>query len=121
MLNPYRDIQKLKPVAFIQDGVFVYDGTFDMRFATALGHVTRAGDLAAAGQLASALVEAQAAVAIDPDELQAQMVLGDTLTKLGRPSDAKPAYQQALAIAKTMEPSVEAIWVKTIEKKLAGR
>jgi hypothetical protein len=34
---------------------------------------------------------------------------------------AKPAYQQALAIAKTMEPSAEAIWVKTIEKKLAGR
>jgi hypothetical protein len=34
---------------------------------------------------------------------------------------AKPAYQQALAIAKAMEPSAEAIWVKTIEKKLAGR
>jgi hypothetical protein len=121
VLNPYRDFQKLKPVAFIQDGVFVYDGTFDMRFASALGHVTRAGDLTAAGQLASALVEAQTAVAIDPDELQAQMVLGDTLTKLGRPLDAKPAYQAALAIAKTMEPSAEAIWVKTIQKKLAGR
>jgi len=37
--------------------------------------VTRARDLTAAGQLASALVEAQTAVAIDPDELQAQMVL----------------------------------------------
>jgi Tfp pilus assembly protein PilF len=66
-------------------------------------------------------VEAQTAVAIDPDELQAQMVLGDTLTKLGRPQDAKPAYQQALSIAKTMEPSAEAIWMKTIQRKLAGR
>jgi hypothetical protein len=119
VLNPYQDFQKLKPVAFIQDGVFVYDGTFDMRFASALGHVTRAGDLTAAGQLASALVEAQTAVAIDPDELQAQMILGDTLTKLGRPLAAKPAYQQALAIAKTMEPSAEAIWVKIIQRKLA--
>ncbi len=121
VLNPYREFQKLKPVAFIQDGVFVYDGTFDMRFASALGHVTRARDLTAAGQLASALVEAQTAVAINPDELQAQMILGDTLTALGRPLAAKPAYQQALAIAKTMEPSAEAIWVKTIQKKLAGR
>jgi hypothetical protein len=121
VLNPYRQFQKLKPVAFIQDGVFVYDGTFDMRFASALGHVTRARDLTAAGQLASALVEAQTAVAIDPDELQAQLVLGNTFTALGRPLAAKPAYQQALAIAKTMEPSAEAIWVKTIQKKLAAR
>jgi hypothetical protein len=121
VLNPYMEFQKLKPVAFIQDGVFVYDGTFDMRFASALGHVTRARDLTAAGQLASALVEAQTAVAIDPDELQAQMVLGNTLTALGQPLAAKPTYQQALAIAKTMEPSAEAIWVKTIQKKLASR
>jgi hypothetical protein len=121
VLNPYREFQKLKPVAFIQDGVFVYDGTFDMRFASALGHVTRARDLTAAGQLASALAEAQTAVAIDPDELQAQMVLGDTLSALGRPLDAKPAYQAALAIAKTMELSAEAIWVKIIQRKIAGR
>ncbi len=121
VLNPYRQFQKLKPVAFIQDGVFVYDGTFDMRFASALGHVTRASDLTAAGQLASALVEAQTAVAIDPDELQAQMVLGDTLTALGRPLAAKPAYEKALAIAKTMEPSAEAVWVPKIQEKVAGQ
>jgi hypothetical protein len=121
VLNPYREFQKLKPVAFIQDGVFVYDGTFDMRFASALGHVTRASDLTAAGQLASALVEAQTAVAIDPDELQAQMVLGDTLTKLGQPLAAKPAYQAALAVAKTMEPSAKAIWVRIIQRKIAGQ
>jgi hypothetical protein len=121
VLNPYRQFQKLEPVAFIQDGVFVYDGTFDMRFASALGHVTRAQDLTSAGQLAPALVEAQKAVAIDPDELQAQMVLGDTLTVLGRPLDAKLAYMEALAIAKTMEPSAEAIWVKIIQRKIAGQ
>ena len=43
------------------------------------------------------------------------------MTALGRPLDAKPAYQAAPAIPKTMEPSAEAIWVKTIQKKLAGR
>src|SRR5258708_19349856 len=112
VLNPYREFQKLKRVGFIQDGVFVHDGTFDMRFASALGHVTRARDLTAAGQLASALVDAQTAVAIDPDELQAQMVLGSTLTALGRPLAAKPAYQQRLSIAKNMEPRAPTILVK---------
>jgi Flp pilus assembly protein TadD len=92
-----------------------------MRFASALGHVTRAGDLTAAGQLASALVEAQTAVAIDPDELQAQMVLGDTLIALGRPLAAKSAYEKALAIAETMEPSAEAVWVQKIQEKMAGQ
>jgi Tfp pilus assembly protein PilF len=91
-----------------------------MRFASALGHVTRAQDLTAAGQLASALVEAQTAVAIDPDELQAQLVLGNPFTALGRPLAVKPAYQQALAIAKAMEPSAEVIWVKTIQKEVGG-
>jgi hypothetical protein len=80
-----------------------------------------AGSASFVFEIASALVEAQTAVAIDPNELQAQMVLGDTLTALGRPLDAKPAYQQELAIVKTMEPSAEAIWVKTIQEKLAGR
>jgi hypothetical protein len=49
------------------------------------------------------------------------MVLGDTLTALGQPLDPKPAYQAALAIAKTMEPSAEAIWVKIIQRKIVGR
>jgi hypothetical protein len=40
---------------------------------------------------------------------------------LGRPLDAKLAYMEALAIAKTMEPSAEAIWVKIIQRKIAGQ
>ncbi len=121
VLNPYRQFQKLQPVKVIQHGVFVYDGAFDMRFASALGHVTRAIDLTAAKQLTPALAEAQTAVAIDPDELQAQMILGDTLTALGRRLEAKPAYENALAIAKTMEPSAVAEWVPQIQKKLASQ
>lgn len=119
VLNPYRDFQKLKPTDVIQHGVFVYDGTFDLRFASALSHVTRATNLTASKQLEAALTEAQLAVQIDPEELQAQMILGDTLIALGRPKNAKPAYQRALAIAKTMEPSVSAEWVPQVEQKLA--
>jgi Flp pilus assembly protein TadD len=118
VLNPYREFQKLKPAAVIQNGVFVYDGTFDMRFASALGRVTRAIDLTASNQLMAALAEAQMAVQIDPDELQAQMVLGDTLRKLGRTSEADSAYRNALRIANQMEPRAAADWVPAIRGKM---
>jgi 4-amino-4-deoxy-L-arabinose transferase-like glycosyltransferase len=118
VLNPYRDFQGLRPSAVIERGVFVFDGTFDLRFAAALGHVTRANALTAKKQLAAALAEAQAAVAIDPDELKAQMALGDTLTALGRKAEAKPAYEKALQIASTMEPSAKAEWLPQIRAKM---
>lgn len=118
-LNPYRQFQQLRPDDVIQDGIFVYGGAFDMRFASALGHVTHAIDLSASKQLEAALVEAQTAVQIDPDELQAQMVLGDTLTALGRKLEAKSAYRNALAIAGRMEPSAVAEWTPQIQGKLA--
>jgi predicted negative regulator of RcsB-dependent stress response len=49
------------------------------------------------------------------------MVLGDTLIALGRPLAAKSAYEKALAIAETMEPSAEAVWVQKIQEKMAGQ
>jgi tetratricopeptide (TPR) repeat protein len=119
LLGPYRGFQSLKPTAVIEHGVFVYDGTFEMRFASALGHVTRAQDLIAAKQLDAALAEAQTAVQIDPDEFQAQMILGDTLVALNRRKEARPAYEKALAIARIMEPSAAADWVPAVERKLA--
>ena len=121
VLNPYRDFQKMKPTAVIKHGVFVYDGTFDMRFASALGHATRANTLAGEKKLDEALVEAQTAVRIDPEQLQAQMALGDTLTAMGRGGEAKPVYEKALTIAKTMEPDVAAEWVPRVEAKIAGK
>ncbi len=120
MLNPYRAYQHLQPAAVIQHGVFVYNGTFDNRFAAALGHVTRALDLSAAGHPEAALSEAQQAIQIDPEEFQAQMALGDTLTALHHETEAKLAYEQALTIAKTMEPSATAEWVPQVQKHLAA-
>ena len=121
VLSPYTPFQRLHPTAVIQHGVFVYDGTFDMRFASALGHVTRAMELMAGKQMDAALAEAQMAVQVDADVVQAQMILGDVLSAMGRPLEAKPHYESALALAYTMEPSVEAEWVPQIQKKMAGR
>jgi len=118
VLNPYSQFQKLQPTAVIQHGVFVYDGAFDMRFASALGHVTRAESLLAAGRPGEALAEAQAAAQIDPEALQAQMILGDALAALRRPQESAAAYQSALSLATTMEPDIAAEWMPQIEQKL---
>jgi predicted negative regulator of RcsB-dependent stress response len=48
------------------------------------------------------------------------MVLGDTLTALGRKTQARTAYQNALAIANRMEPNASADWVRQIQSKVAG-
>jgi hypothetical protein len=67
--------------------------------------------------LAGALDQAQQAVATDPDELQAQMVLADTLAALHRDQESAIAYTQAAAIAEQMEPSAKADWLKKIGEK----
>ena len=118
VMNPYRQFQSVTPTAVIQRGVFVYDGTFDMRSASALGHVMRNYELTEAKRLEEALAEAHSAVQIDPESFQGQLALGDTLVALGREAEAKPAYEHALGIAKTMEPSSSAAWVEQIQKKL---
>jgi hypothetical protein len=118
VLSPYQPFVNLKPSAVIDNGVFVFDGTFDTSFASSFGHMTRAMDLAAAKQLDAALAEAQEAVAIDPNVLQAQMILGDTLMRLGRKSEAKVAYTKALTIVHTMEPSAQADWIPQVGNKL---
>ena len=118
VLSPYRQFLSLHPDAVIEDGVFVFNGNFNVRFASAFGHVTRADGLFAVKQYPAALDEAQQAAAIDPDEFQAQMILGDTLAALHRSASAAAAYTRALAIAHTMEPSAQADWIPQIQSKL---
>jgi hypothetical protein len=118
VLSPYQPFVNLKPEAVIDHGVFVFNGTFDTSYASSLGHMTRARDLAAAKHLDAALTEAQEAVAINPNVLQAQLTLGDTLMALGRRSEAKVAYMKALAIIQTMEHGAQMDWLPQIESKL---
>ena len=106
--SPYQSFQNIKPVATIDQGVFVYNGTFDTRFASALGHATRATALFDHKDFAGALKEAQDGVAIDPDVLPAQSILGDTLAALHRDQESAAAYDKAIAIAARMEPDAKA-------------
>ena len=120
-LNPYRQFQQLRPVAVIDDAVFVFEGHFEIPLASALGHAQHAMVLLEEKKLSEALAEAQAAVALAPDSVMAQSALGDALTALNRPDEARPAYQRALQLARTVEPEFQVSWISTLEAKLASR
>ena len=118
-LNPYEQFKGLRPTAVIEHGVFVFDGHFETPLASALSHVQKAQNLLAAKQVEQALIEAQAAVALAPDAVQSQIVLGDVLGAMGQPEEARSAYEKALVLAKTVEPEFQVRSIPSIEQKLS--
>jgi 4-amino-4-deoxy-L-arabinose transferase-like glycosyltransferase len=120
-LNPYRQFQQLRPVAVIDASAFVFEGRFEIPLASALGHVQHASVLLEGKQLNEALAEAQAAVALAPGSVTTQSALGDALTALNRPDEARPVYQRALELARTVEPEFQVNWIPTLEAKLASK
>ena len=50
-----------------------------------------------------------------------QAALGDALTALNRTDEARPVYQRALELAKTVEPEFQVNWIPTLEAKLASK
>ena len=117
VLSPFQPFMHEIPAAVIDHGVNVYQGTFDISFASSFGHATRATALFSAKNYPAALEEAQQAVAINPNVLQAQMILADTLAALHQDQLSSAAYDRAFAIAQTMEPSAKSDWTKTITEK----
>ena len=119
-LNPYEQFKYLKPVAVIDYGVFVYEGHFDIPLAASISHSQKAQRLLKERNLPEALVEAQQAVAFAPNALQPNELLGDILTALQRPAEARPYYEKALTLAKTVEPAFQIGAVRELEKKLGS-
>jgi hypothetical protein len=118
-LNPYEQFKYLQPTAVIQYGVFVFDGHFEIPLAAAIGHAQKARRLINAKQLSEALSEAQQAVALAPDAVNPNVVLGDILTALDRPQEARRSYARALTLARTIEPEFQVGWAEHLQKKLA--
>jgi len=116
--NPYDAFQKLRPTAVIQHGVFVYDGRFRVPLASAVAHAILAKRALAAGDTDRALQEARTAVAADADSVRAQSALGDVLTALHRPEEARLAYEIALNQARTVEPDFQKSWIGSLQSKL---
>jgi tetratricopeptide (TPR) repeat protein len=118
-LNPYLDFISRKPDAVIQNGVAVYNGDFSIPMAQAISHVQKARRLRRSKDLAGALQEAETAVSIDPQFIDAQRALGRMLQDQGRDAEAAIHYNQAMAIARTMDPSAQEGPVNWINQRLA--
>ena len=117
-LDPFGQFRQIKPTAVIDNGVFVFDGEFAMPLAAAISKVQKAQNLAQAKQLEQALQEAQAAVALAPDAVQTQLAVGDILSAMGQPQQARTNYERALELAKTIEPEFQVRSVPYIEQRL---
>ncbi|HEX4321427.1 MAG TPA: glycosyltransferase family 39 protein [Acidobacteriaceae bacterium] len=120
ILSPFQPFMQERPVDTIDDGVFVYRGVFDTSLASAFGYYTRASNALANKQLDAALNAAEQAVAINPNLMQGQIVLGDTFAALHRDQESADAYHKALSIAQRMEPSAKADWTAELKTKLAA-
>jgi len=117
-LNPYEQFKSLRPVAVIDYGVFVYQGHFEIPLAASIGHSQKAQWLLDAGRLPEALSEAQQAIALAPDAVRPNLVLGDIFTVMQRPAEARVCYQKALTLAQTVEPAFQVGAVEDLKSKL---
>jgi len=74
--------------------------------------------LLTANNFPAALNEAEQAVALAPQDVKANSILGDVLVKLNRNSEARASYERALHLAKTTEPEFRTGWIADLQKKL---
>ncbi|HKN17100.1 MAG TPA: phospholipid carrier-dependent glycosyltransferase [Candidatus Sulfotelmatobacter sp.] len=118
-LNPYEQFKSLRPVAVIDYGVFVYDGHFEIPLAASISHAQKAQALLEAHSLPEALTEAQQAVALAPDAVKPNAILGDIFTAMQRPEEAHASYDKALMLAKTVETEFQVGWLNDLEKKVS--
>jgi hypothetical protein len=117
-LNPYEQFRAIRPVAAIDYGVFVYEGHFAIPLAAALSHAQKASDLLAEKRIADALAEARRAQAFAPDSVSINATLAHLLDAAGRRSEARPYYEKALALAKTVEPEFQEGWISQLANRL---
>jgi hypothetical protein len=117
-LDPYGQFKRLTPTTVIEHGVFVFDGHFDVPLAAALSRTQKARNFLQSKELDKALVEAQEAVKLAPDSVTTQLVLGDTLRKMGNTEQARALYEKALELAKTIEPQFQIRSLPGIEQRL---
>jgi 4-amino-4-deoxy-L-arabinose transferase-like glycosyltransferase len=117
-LNVFERFRWMPMAEQIDHSVFVYHGDFDVHEAAALGAVQKSKILLRENRPAQALVAAKKAVALQPENLLAQMALGDAQTALGDKHSARAAYELALAAAHRLEAYAQPLFVPDLEQKL---
>jgi hypothetical protein len=121
-LNPYDNFRRLQPTALIDNSVFVFDGHFDVPLASAITHTDSAYQALAEHNLDEALAEGRMAVSLAPQDVASRACLGDVLTALNQPNEARQQYEEALALATANHPEFQAgsIWFVQQKMKALG-
>ena len=117
-LNVFERFRWMPMAEQIDHSVFVYHGDFHVPEAAALGAVQESRILLRENRPAEALVAAKKAVALQPENLLAQMALGDAQTALGDKDSARAAYELALAAAHRLEAYAQPLYVPDLERNL---
>ena len=117
-LNPYRGFQARKPDEEIGYGVMVYRGDVPMEAAGGVSRAFLAWSKLQARQPQEALALAEEGVKLSPDNLYAQMALGDVAAATGKKDEARAAYNAAIAAANKLEGERRDEYVKYIEGNL---
>ena len=118
VLDPYGQFKRLKPTAVIDQGVFVFDGTFEVPLAAAFIQIQKARSLLTAKQLDQALSEAELSVALAPESIHTHLAVGDVLREMGKSEQARPRFEEALELARRIEPEFQERFVADIEERL---
>ena len=108
--NPYQSLMGREPEELIDDGIFVYHGTFSFPDAVAYAPTQRSTDALKANDTTGAIKEARAALAISPNNFDAQFQLARSLRAAGDRGGADAAFARTLALTDAMEPSAQEVW-----------
>ena len=117
-LNVFERFRWMPMAEQIDHSVFVFRGEFHIPEAAALAAVQKSTVLLRENRPAEALVAARRAVALQPENLLAQMALGDAQTALGDKDSARAAYELALAAAHRLEAGAQPLFVPSLEQTL---
>jgi tetratricopeptide (TPR) repeat protein len=117
-LNVFERFRWMPMTEQIDHSVFVFHGDFHVPEAAALAAVQKSNILLRENRPTKALVAAQKAVALQPENLLAQMALGDAQAALGDKNSARAAYELALAAAHRLEADAQPLFVPNLERKL---
>jgi hypothetical protein len=118
-LNPYESFRTLRPVDCLAGSILVYQGRFPVPLASALSRIGRTVALANEGNLGAALAEARAAESLAPRSVDVQFVLGRALKVAGRSEESRQAFENALHLARTINPAWQAYWIPIIAGEMA--
>jgi hypothetical protein len=116
--NPYAAFQRMKPEETISYSVMVYRGSFDMSRAGVEARAQNAPRALRRGDTAVALHLAEEAAAMDTTQPRGLVLLGDTLSRMGRGEEARRAWGMAAARAYQLDPAAQAAFTRGMEARL---